>query len=79
MIGREFKVGQVVCLLGMPHDPATASVVRYKILRLRHRDGRYPSYCVKTILEAEERFADHEELILFSKLWSSSVTNFPRG
>ena len=77
MTGREFKVGQVVCLIGMPRDPAGASAVAYKILRLRPRHGRDPSYCVKTILEPDERFADHDELVLLSKLWSSSVTPFP--
>lgn len=72
-----FKVGQVVCFVGMTRDSAAARFVAYKILRLRPRHGRGPSYCVKTILEHDERFADHEELVLLSTLWNSSVTAFP--
>ncbi len=77
MTGPEFKVGQVVCLRAADGDAAAGRAVAYKILRLLPRRGRAQSYGVKTILEPDERFADHDELVLLSARGGSSVTSLP--
>jgi hypothetical protein len=77
MTAAKFKVGQMVCLKAAVRDAAAGKAVGYKILRLLHQQGRDWSYLVKTILERDARFAEQDELMLLSALWSSSVTTLP--
>lgn len=77
MTTAKFKVGQIVCLKAAVRNAAAGEAVGYKILRLLHQQGRDWSYRVKTILEPDARFAEQDELMPLSALWSSSVTTFP--
>lgn len=74
MTEAEFKVGQVVCLRATRRTPAASRTVAYKVLRLLPLRGADRSYVIKTILEREERIADHDELVLLSALWRSSIS-----
>ncbi len=64
----EFKVGQLVCLRDTERNRAAGRTIAYKVLRLMPMQGRDRSYGVKSILEREERFVDHNELVLSSAL-----------
>jgi len=72
MTAAKFKVGQMVCLKAAVCDAAAGEAVSYKILRLLHQQGHDWSYHVKTILEPDARFAEQDELVLRSALWSST-------
>lgn len=62
MAGCKYRVGQMVDFNPSPAD-VTASVRKYKILRLLPRQGAEQRYRIKTITEPFDRIATESEIV----------------